>query len=229
MKLQFYKTETIYRGKVYKILTPLTPLKNTYVCLPQGTPFVFANQADFTILAGLFTLLTEMKEIIIYLPTRANQTDYLNQAWAGIGSSSDIVLCHHSLQLKRGLFKELKKRLSKGSLVSFKVDPMKFSELEFNEKFWHSENKDLLDVAHQQSTLFVAGSTKIFEQLARDCLRFRDIHSEVEKPPYHSHTHLEIYLRHGSYPHFDDMQFCFYDKVWWKKWFAEQEENKDAN
>jgi len=219
--MQFYKTETIFHGKIYRILTPVSPLVNTYVYLSLGTPFVFANKEDFTFLASLFALLTEIKDIIIYLPTRTNQTDYLNRVRADIASSSDMVLCHHSLQLKRALFKEFKKRLSKSNLVSLKINTMKFSDWDFDESFWHKENKDLLDVVHQQSTLFLAGSTKIFEQLARECLSFR---RDVAKPPYHSHTHLDTYLRHGKFPYWEDMQFCFYDEKVWDKWLAEQEE-----
>jgi len=225
MKLQFYKTEITFQGKFYKILTPVNPLTNIYVGISIDTPFVFANQADFVSLAGLFTLLTEMKDMIIYLPTRANQADYFKQAWFNDGKMFDMVVCHHSLQLKRGLFKELKSRLSKGNLASFKVDMMKFADLEFDEKFWHKENKDLLDVVHQQTTLFMTGSTKIFKQLARECLKFR---SDLAGPPYHNHTHLDTYLRHGSSPHFEDMQLCFYDKIWWDKWYDEQEEKEEC-
>jgi len=221
MKIQFYKTEIIYQGKFYKILSPVIPLTDTYIgVVTDNTPFVFANKADFISLATLFTLLTEMKGVIIYLPTRNNQTDYLKQIWFGVGNSLDMVICHHSLQFKQRLFKVLKNRLSKRNLVSFKLDIMKFADIAFDKKFWYRENKDLLDITKGQDTLFLAGSAKVFAQLARECLRFRGI---AEEPPYHIHTHLDTYLRHGGTQCYEgDMQLCFYDELLWQKWFDEQ-------
>jgi len=34
------------------------------------------------------------------------------------------------------------------------------------------------------------------------------------------HMHLDDYLRHGKFPHFDDMQFCYYDQLTWQKWLT---------
>jgi len=220
MKIQFYKTETTYQGKVYKILTPTTPLTDTYAGFARATPIIFSNKADFMRLATLFAFLTEVKDVIIYLPTRKNKDDYLTETWFDATAFANIVVCHHSLQLKRGLFKQIKQRLSKRDLVSFKVDQMKFDNLEFDERFRHQENKDLLDVAIQNDTLFLIGSSKVFGYLAWECLEFR---GGVAEPPNHSHTHLYPYLRHGVAVCVD-MQFCFYDKIWWEKWFAKQDE-----
>jgi len=221
MKLQFYKTETTYQGKVYKILIPAIPLTETYAGFARATPIIFANKADFMRLAALFTLLTEVKDVIIYLPIRKNHDDYLSETYFDPTNFTDIVICHHSLQLKRGVFKQIKQRLSKGSLISFEVNQMKFADLEFDESFWYKENKDLLDVAIQDDILFLIGSRKVFKHLACVCLRFRFV---SYLPPFHDHSHLYNYLRHGGFSGHEDMQFCFYDKIWWQKWFDEQEE-----
>ena len=220
MKIQFYKTETTYQGKVYKILTPTTPLTETYAGFARATSIIFANKADFMQLAALFALLTEIKDVIIYLSIRKNTDNYLSETYFDTTNFTDIVICHHSLQLKRGLFKQLKQRLSKRNLISFEVDQMKFADLKFDEKFWYKENKDLLDVAIQDDTLFLVGSSKVFGHLARECLQFR---FDNYLPLYHDHTHLYPYLRNGVAVS-EDMQFCFYDKMWWQKWLAEQEE-----
>ena len=220
MKIQFYKTETTYQGKLYKILTPVSPLTEIYVASSRRTACLFGNKADYIKLAALFTLLTEVKDMIIYLPTGKNHDDYLRHAWLEVPHFSDVVICHHRTQLKRGTFKQLKQRLSKKNLVSFKIEHMKFADLTFDEKFWHKENKDLLDFDLQNDTLFLVGSAKIFKHLAWECLKFR---VGVSDPPYMSHTHLYAYMRNGVAVD-EDAQFCFYDKIWWKKWLDGQEE-----
>ncbi|MBG9733339.1 hypothetical protein ABD86_14550 [Paenibacillus alvei] len=110
MKISFEKSLVSIGTKQYQVLKPVIDLSNLYVFqVKEHNHIIFGNEHSLEILANLFEYSSNNPNSIIYLNTRNNMlTEYLSECWSNIQKSFDLVILHHSIQLKIHEWKQIR-------------------------------------------------------------------------------------------------------------------------
>jgi len=216
MKLKTHQSPVTHNGRTYQLLT--LSLANIYARQFATASLIFADGCGFLTLAGLFTYLAFQKDTLIYLPTQNNCNKTLDEIWE-LGIGLDVVLCHHSAQMRPKTIRTLRKRLKNKRPVTVEVDESRYENLAFCERFRNRDNKDVLRVKEDGNLLVLEGSSLVFQHLAKSCLdlRFREDH------PYESHHHLSTYMTWKN-KFTNDSQLIHFDAQAWEQWFENQQE-----
>jgi hypothetical protein len=224
IKVQFIQKVVALSGKTYTVLTPISSQLNLYALEHvQGSYMIFGDQKTLQLLACIVQVSSFQREKMIYIPSRTSVLPADIKAFSAFDKNLGIVLFHHSLQLKLGIWKVLRNRLPKvgGKLVSYKCNPRRFSQLSYddNKEFTFRENKDHMLIRNHADTLFLIGSEKafqhtsgVFEPLSRGGASYFLNYGG------HAHDHLDLFTtkRQG-------LCVDFYDEELWKR---QRDQNK---
>lgn len=216
MMLDFYEQEVQLSDKSYTILIPKIGFNKTYVCeVDTDTFMLFGDESDLERLATIFTISSQEKDKIIYIPSKQNiVTTYLKERF-GCPKSDDLVLLHHLLQFRTKDWKKVRRLLSRRNFVSYELNNNDEICYDGWEKFYYEENKDYLFLKRQFDSLFLVGSKKVFKYMVNDCSVVAENGAELFKwyRGMHEHSHLDRYIRyHGNG---SDMTINFYDERLW--------------
>ncbi|WML34332.1 hypothetical protein [Clostridium sp. OS1-26] len=217
MEEKFYKTEIRLKDKEFIVLTPLNDYNELFTCT-QNLDYltILGDISSLLRLAYIFAVMYDEKNIIMYLPLkRHGLTEYLKSS-QGERSAKDLVILHHTIQLKINDWKTIRGLLTKKDIVSIEVEDDIFKNIDEDyRKFNYRSNKDVLDVKNKFETIFLVGSSKVYGSIANDCKELAEGEPDEffkKYNWYHDHKHLDIYLRRWKEINFS---IDYYDKKLW--------------
>lgn len=205
-------------GKGYHILIPTVKLDKTYVLKVDREDFILlGNKLDLQSLANIFQISSVLKNSIIYIPTGINTpTTYLLERW-GQDNPSDLVILHHLLHFNIKNWKHIRNliRKRKGETICYRTEETKLNRAN-GVDFYYKENKDILHLKNNYNTLFMEGSSNVFDHIAGDCLYVANNGEELYRqfPGFHEHEHLDMYLRDKTGMR-QNMTIDYYDQELW--------------
>lgn len=226
MSNEFDKTSIATGKKQYHLLTPKVDFSELYVVqLREQNHVIFGNENCLLNLAKVFEFSTRSPNYIFYLNTKANKlTDYLIESWSCDSKSYDLVIFHHSVQLKIHEWKQIRElwRRSRRETISpvLEVDIKKTKN---NREYNYREHKDFLDINDRFDSLFLTGSSRVFKDISKDILLIHENGREqfLRFPGAHDHEHIDFYARkqYTKNYKYDGNFLCidFYDRYLWER------------
>lgn len=225
MKISFEKSLVSIGTKQYQVLKPIIDLSNLYVVqVQEHNHIIFGNEHSLEILANLLEYSSGNPNSIIYLNTKNSMlTEYLSECWSNIQKSFELVILHHSIQLKIHEWKQIRALRLKAmkrhtdTFIEFKNSTRNDSE------YHYREHKDFLDINDRFETLFLVGSNRVFTDIALDTVSIRENGRELflKFPGCHDHEHIDYYARkeYTKNYKYDGHFLCidFYDRELWKR------------
>ncbi|MCM3783513.1 hypothetical protein M3231_11045 [Neobacillus mesonae] len=224
MNKTYYTCHVNLGKKSYKVITPTEEILGLHVVSAGIRSVVIcADEGSLQRLSELLKILTRMKDIIVYLPSKQNPlTEYLMERWSTKGTGNDLVFMHHSLQFNTKDWKQLRSLMKKGSYQTKEVIPAAMEQRKTKPiRYWYREHKDFLDIKERYDTLFLVGSPMIFQHMSEDAISIKKEGRELFErfPGYHEHEHIDDYTRRvydKKYKHYGwALSLDFYDEELW--------------
>lgn len=222
-----YEVSSIFLGqKEYQVIRPDITLSDLYIVqLQDQNHIIFGNENSLPKLASIFEYASNDSQSIIYINSRVNElTEYLRNGWSNNSKPLDLVILHHSIQLKthewkriRDLWKKTVKQ-RKSSIIQTNVE-----EKHRKQEYYYKENKDVLDIDARFETLFLIGSRTVFNDISKDALSVSENGRELylRHPGYHDHEHIDYYARrvYTKNYKYDGHFLCidYYDRDLWER------------
>jgi|GEM_PF-5851593 len=214
MSIKFDKYEINNDGKRLYIIVPKKVLSELYVCeIDSNRHIIFGDKTSLYDLAIIVNSLKNNPNYILYIPSKKKTTEYLSSCWR-CDTAFDLVIVHHSVQLKIKTWKNIRQKLNQKDTLSLEENIISYPNFE---KYSFVENKDILVAKSRFDTLFLVGSDLIFSVMAFQC---EDISSSGEgifrESRSHTHAHLDMcfnYKVHRSGK--ERLTIEYYDKTLW--------------
>jgi hypothetical protein len=173
-------------------------LKNASLRQDDGWFNFTVDRPEGRMLGALWLLAARSRHSVVYLPTRDAPCP---PGMENEGVPVDLVLSHHSLQLRPARWKQIRQRISRGNapreLRSARLpaaDVLAEDDIDFD-VLHHEEYKDRLRQHVYGETLFVTGSTAAFRREARHFF-------EAAKTGPAVAADSRVYFPGGCYYHF---------------------------
>jgi len=127
---------------------------------------MYVDRQASTVLTAAWGLAARSPRSLIYLPMRANTPPEGVGGGEGQSPSLDLVLLHHSLQMRPSRWKQVRTRLGAGCLHTASVHDSDFpDESAVDYERWHfREFRDHLGFHLAANTLFIVGSGTAFRE-----------------------------------------------------------------
>jgi len=226
MGIEFEKTSVNIGKKHYEVLTPKTDLSELYIVkISEQKHVIFGNEECLLKLATVFTFLSMNPSYILYLNIKVNNiTEYLRDSWSCDSELYDLVLLHHSVQLKIHEWKQIRDLWRKSTKQP--INPIqKYSIKKMNNslEYFYREHKDFLDIVERFNTLFLIGSSRVFQDISKDAVLISENGREsfFRFPGSHDHEHIDFYARREYTKNYkyDGYFLCidFYDRDLWRE------------
>jgi hypothetical protein len=172
------------RGGAVPVLEPYRRKgRLTAVHYGGGNPTVCGDAGGMHQLSQCMALAARWKEAVIFLPSMGFAPTWCT--W----EPCDLVLCHHSLALRRSRWKELRRCLRRRDVRSVNV-PRIDRDFHIATPGLPPYRHDFADIEVVGRTMFVVGSDPIFRTLAKMAAWLVDARSEGD------HNHLFGLSRH---------------------------------
>ncbi|WP_329518764.1 hypothetical protein [Spirillospora sp. NBC_01491] len=157
-------------GREYRVISPARPLKNASLRQMDRYFSFTVDRPEGRLMGALWLLAARSRRSVVYLPTR---TAPCPPGLEDDGVAVDLVMSHHSLQLRPAQWKRIRQRISRGNpprdLRTARLpasDVLVEEDIDFD-ALDHAENRDLLRQHVYGETLFMTGSTSAFRRQAR--------------------------------------------------------------
>jgi hypothetical protein len=221
------KYEITLGNRSYKIFTPDSHLEDFFVLSTDVRgAIILGNEHSLELLANLLLFSAKMKDSIVFIKCKKNKlTEYLLNRWSIKEKGNDLVLVHHSNQLKSNDWKDIRGLINKTKNHNkevFDID-FDFGGKRDLSKYWYREHKDYLDIKEVYETLFLVGSEEVFTNISIDAISIKNEGRDLFKrhPGYHAHEHIDYYERRQYTKNFQltGWSLCldFYDSKLWEE------------
>lgn len=183
-------------GREYRVIRPHRPEPRLVVLDQEVWLGGYADRPAIKQLATLWALAAGSPRSVIYVPMRQNTSQYE-------GRRLDLVLSHHSLQLRPSRWTGLRARLGAGAPHTVRIPDPGTPKLDYS-TFLHRENRDFLRFDNAAETLFVTGSRECFYRAAVDLRKLLVETTDLAPPLRHACAELDsgrwpdIATRHGT-------------------------------
>jgi len=225
MKVKRY--EIALGPRVYPVVVPdCSELDDLFVIMTEAkSAVIFANEACLCVISSLVRYMETSNATILFVNVKRNAlTDYLRASWSSQTHSKDLVLVHHSMQLRVHEWKQIRNLIRKSAYKEAAVD---VNEPEDDVgrnlgRFRYTDHKDYLDVAEHSDTIFMTGSSEVFRELSRDAWQLSKSGREayLSYPGAHDHEHIDYYARrvYTKNHRYDGWFLCldYYDRELWE-------------
>ena len=189
-------------GREYRVIRPDKPAVRLVLHDQDYWLNGFADRAAIRQLGTLWALASVSPRSIVHVPMRQNPSPHG-------GRRLDLVLCHHSLQLRPSRWTALRARLGTGAPHTVRIPDPGTPKLDYS-RYLHRENRDHLHFDNAADTLFVVGSHESLYRAAVDLRKLAAEAADVDSrsgsfPERHACAELEAArwprrypLRHGT-------------------------------
>jgi hypothetical protein len=157
-------------GREYRVVRPARPLKNASLRQMDGWSNFTVDRVEGRLMGAFWLLAARSRRSIVYLPTR---TAPCPPDLEDDGVSVDLVLSHHSLQLRPARWKRIRQRINQGNatreLRTARLpadDVLTEEDIDFDVPYY-AENRDRLGQHVCAETLFMTASSTVFREQAR--------------------------------------------------------------
>ncbi|GAA0925452.1 hypothetical protein GCM10009560_26930 [Nonomuraea longicatena] len=157
-------------GREYRVVRPARPLKNASLRYIDDWFDFTVDRVEGRQMGAFWLLAARSRHSIVYLPTR---TAPCPPGLEDDGVPVDLVLSHHSLQLRPARWKAIRQRIDHGNasreLRTARLpadDVLTEEDIDFD-VLYHAENRDRLGKRVHGETLFMTGSSTVFREQAR--------------------------------------------------------------
>ena len=203
MRYTIDKTLIPLGKKQYQILSPNIDFTELYIVkLREQNHVIFGNEDCLLNLAKTFEFSSKNPNCIVYINTKVNKlTDYLTQRWSCDAKSYDVVIAHHSVQLKLHEWKQIRELWRRSSKIQF--DSILEVDMQYtrnSHEYFFNEHVDFLDIEDRFETLFLIGSNRVFKDISKDTFLIHENGREqfLRYPGAHDHEHIDFYARRPS-------------------------------
>jgi hypothetical protein len=165
VRLRLRQHLTSIGGIQYRVVQPFPPLRRTALADPMRYGWLVGDQDGLARLGALFAFAAMSRRTIVYVALREGGPidgweDYLDSC----GGRVDLVLVHHSLQLRVSRWPQLRARLGRGVPLTVHTDEHRWSAPppEWSERLGQQDFRDWLRPAMWARTLFLVGGRDSF-------------------------------------------------------------------
>ncbi|MBN2878253.1 MAG: hypothetical protein JXN65_01360 [Clostridia bacterium] len=158
------KTPVKHKGEEYTVLIADYDFKYTYIVeLHKNDFFIFSTKEELLELSAAFYAVAQTQNAILFIPCRNNNNPLLSWGGPSTPIGLDLVCISHTLQLKQKEWKSIREKIKNYSLANYNIvtNTNQFKQKEW-EHFNYKENKDIIDLYSNFSTLILTGSKETF-------------------------------------------------------------------
>jgi hypothetical protein len=165
VRLRLRQHVTSIGGIQYRVVQPVAPLRRTALTDPSHHGWLVGDQHGLAHLGALFAFAAQSRRTIVFVPLRqGGPIDGWEQYLRSCGGRVDLVLVHHSLQLRVSRWPQLRAGLGRGVTLTVDTDEDRWASPppQWTRRLGHQDFRDWLRPAVWARTLFLVGGRDSF-------------------------------------------------------------------